>query len=132
MRRFIAAQPLAAPVSAPDVHRVPARGAGAHYYTFEIEYGAPEGCGSRCNPSYASGVAVSCDHIGWYRITDNTDGRPAKPTMFEVRPTDTILFDDRLWPDAVSPELLFWLADDPRVPPAVREKARAHQPEIYF
>jgi hypothetical protein len=130
VRAFIDAQPLAAPRTAPDLYRVPKQGSGPHYYVFDVEYGAPISCRD-CNQSYAHGIALSCDHIGWYRVEDNTD-KPAKLTKFDVRPGDLILFDTSLWGDATQPEFILWLEDDPGVPPAVQKQARDRQPEIYF
>jgi hypothetical protein len=132
VRRFVATQPLPSPKSAPDLWRVPKHGGDARYYLFDVEYGAPEGCGDKCNPSYAYGVALSCDRIGWYRLVDNSADGVQAATRFALRPTDTVLFDTKLWEDAEAAEFLFWLADDPAAPAAVRKEALARQPEVFY
>jgi hypothetical protein len=131
VRRFVDAQLLPPPRTAPSLSRVPKHGTGPHYYLFDVSYGGSERCRD-CKTIYASGVALSCDRIGWYRIDDNGDAGTPQLTKFVLRASDTILFDASLWGDAESEELLSWLADDPAAPPKVREEALRKQQEVYF
>ncbi len=107
-----------------QVRSVP-RAGEPHFVMFESQWGEAHDCESGCFYSRAQGVALSCDRIGWFAISDYEDDHRTH-TPFVLTAGDTILLDDRLWDDAsrTSDRFVPWIAKSPGAPADVRAKAK--------